>query len=274
MTRPNTKTTCKFCGAENCSRDICHDLQLFLLMQPGWKNFRTVTVDATRRQHRVNFQKLPPADLEYLTDDERVFILATFLSWAATQKLMVKTCPVCKSIFEPKMINKKYCSRRCKDAAFYKKEFLKKRLTWPTHNTCANCKSTFERVCAHQKYCCENCASAAYRKRKKAAWATGTCPVCKLTFERRSPTNKYCSPDCRYTAQQKRRAAVMALRPKQILGEATCAHCKSTFEPSNRNQKYCSQRCNKAASRKRLKQTGRFNRYEKKPTTIDDLPSD
>lgn len=91
---------------------------------------------------------------------------------------MYRKCEFCGKYFEPNTTFQKYCSRSCKDKAFYLKR--KSRASPPPppiKKICAVCGAEFIPVKYnrnHQKYCSFNCAwevrkaaqCARYRKRK------------------------------------------------------------------------------------------------------------
>jgi len=118
-------------------------------------------------------------------------------------------CLACNQIFEPRKPDQKYCSKRCRNAVYYK--HYKERLSLPM------------------------------RKRVDCA----PCAVCGQNFKLQRPHQVYCSSRCYNKAryiQQKRR------HPNPLLVERKCEHCHQLFIPNHGKRRYCSDRCRWQAS--------------------------
>ena len=90
---------------------------------------------------------------------------------------MSKTCKICNSIIDQR---KTYCSRKCKNKAFY--------LSKKVEKVCKRCKKVFLGT-QGQKCCSEKCATLVQKKYIK------TCPICEKKFKARG-NRIYCSNSC------------------------------------------------------------------------------
>lgn len=82
---------------------------------------------------------------------------------------IILTCPFCGEDFVREQVAQKFCSARCRQSYYAKKE-IKNKYREPKVYVCAWCGRAFESD-RKKKYCCDDCRIRAYdqrpRKRKK-----------------------------------------------------------------------------------------------------------
>jgi predicted nucleic acid-binding Zn ribbon protein len=129
--------------------------------------------------------------------------------------MALAVCAHCGKPFPHYYTQQKYCSKRCRQAA------------WRARRRCAGCGKPFLPSKYHLKrhrYCSALCQQRTYRKRQREA-LYGTqrvCEVCRRTFEPNKYTagrQRYCSPRCNDRAQNRRRTE--RRRQKRASGEVS-----------------------------------------------------
>ena len=106
---------------------------------------------------------------------------------------MKKTCPICRSEFEPKSNNQRYCSPRCQRRANYlrnRDKIIKRVRAYNDKNREAYKERQKRYYRKNRKRILERNKQRRRKNKKK------TCPVCGEEFETVYPGQVCCSPTC------------------------------------------------------------------------------
>lgn len=129
---------------------------------------------------------------------------------------MSKPCVFCGREFIPLEGRMKYCSPKCREAAFYtahpnyqkERDRAKKPIL---QVTCRNCEKQFETTNSKKIFCSNECKIAHYNAmRETTQKELRECPVCKKLFrpmQRSGVGRKYCTPVCLNKEMNSRRRA-------------------------------------------------------------------
>ena len=170
-------------------------------------------------------------------------------------------CEHCGTAVQARIKSKKYCSKRCSDAARSKRLRAKKPgALFP--RSCDECGLTFQPKNGGQRYCSSECKYVVDKRRqqevKRANRQSRCCPICTGFFYPKSGVHKYCSDGCRDAAEkqqkelkrQMRRAARLPAdeadwTPPKLgqIRRRRCVVCEDFFRPKASQQKTCSTSC-------------------------------
>ena len=123
-----------------------------------------------------------------------------------SSEISLRACENCKKSFQPKNLQHKLCSNKCRRAyqqMRYAKTFSPKP---PLKLTCQYCNQQFSTKQPNQKLCSQKCReeySKEYWKKKRAGCTPVSsiemrrCGICAKKFLPKTTRHKYCSDDCR-----------------------------------------------------------------------------
>ena len=162
-----------------------------------------------------------------------------------------KACLICGKNFVPRERRQKYCSDKCRCAAY-----LAKKRHAPKKVKCPQCGEEFVPHAGRQKYCSVECREKfrlQHQKNQGEQNAQGlyekTCPVCGKIFSTEWRHKKYCSDACRQKfildRRREKREAEAALEGRIISNETQCLVCGKTFSKNSASQLFCSVECRK-----------------------------
>lgn len=100
-------------------------------------------------------------------------------------------CARCGTVFAPRNVRQRYCSKQCCHQAQY---------PGVAAGVCAQCRATYTPYTRRQVYCGVRCSDAAAVARKRQRRPARTCVVCQTPVVTRSKTMVYCSKPCRRAA--------------------------------------------------------------------------
>jgi predicted nucleic acid-binding Zn ribbon protein len=170
-------------------------------------------------------------------------------------------CAHCDDPFVPTRADRKYCTARCRKAAYEKREAAKaqqrarrsenrKRHRWANARVytrhCLNCGTLFNTTNSCKLYCKRACTLKA-RNRRKTPPMYRDCTECRKSFEvtrRYKGVHYQCSTACLLAAGER------GLHPHGWLHR--CVLCGTEYEPAQSMQEisiYCSDRCRDAVWR-------------------------
>jgi endogenous inhibitor of DNA gyrase (YacG/DUF329 family) len=96
-----------------------------------------------------------------------------------------RPCTVCGTLFRPRTVESKYCSRRCEADGKRQR---------PDSAECRTCGKVFAPDSVGQKFCCHSCFTTSRRVTRPEL----QCPICATVFRPRNATNpnRFCSRTC------------------------------------------------------------------------------
>ena len=185
-------------------------------------------------------------------------------------------CKHCGQKSAARIKTKKYCSKRCSDAA--RSKLLKAtRVSKLKPRVCEHCSKEYQPKTANQKFCCQDCHYIVEQRRLKekrdAQRVPKCCPVCTGFFFMKTGIQRFCSATCRSVAEkQERRLKAQIIKKRRERDEADwtppkpdrqfrrreCVTCGEVFRPGHSQQKTCSEVCraeHRYQSNKRLAKT-------------------
>lgn len=126
-------------------------------------------------------------------------------------------CPHCKTIFNQRRPDQKWCSRECKGLASHKRLRRLRGQGSVVGETrlCRKCQGSFSITRGHQRFCSIKCREKFYRKRVRATRQTCHALRCGKIFSSKR-LKKYCSRQCAKSEQHKRKSE--RLRSLGLLG--------------------------------------------------------
>ena len=175
-------------------------------------------------------------------------------------------CRHCGQKAAARIRKKKYCSKRCSDAARCK---LLKATRVPAlkPRVCEYCSKQYQPKTSNQRFCTLTCHGIVQKQKLKeqrdANREQRCCPVCTGFFFPKSGIHRYCSTTCRGVAERQmdeaKKDAKRARRqererqrdeadwtppkPDRQFRRRECVTCGEVFRPGHSQQKTCSQVC-------------------------------
>lgn len=175
-------------------------------------------------------------------------------------------CKHCGAKAQARVKKKKFCSKKCSDAARCK--ILKAtRVPALKPRICEHCSKQYQPKTSNQRFCSLVCHGIVQKQRLKeqrdAARQQKCCPVCTGFFYPKSGIHRYCSTTCRGVAERQmdeaKKEAKRARReklqrerdeadwtppkPDRQFRRRECVTCGEVFRPGHSQQKTCSQIC-------------------------------